>query len=300
MSSSFRILLTSLLPEHRGWLADALRQRSATDVCESSEAELYSELISELPDASVICLEEINKSSVPYVVRLRSLVGEGPILVIGRLEQPSLAAEIIRAGADELILTPAVHSAVISAVVCAVERAVRKDVSAVCSRTGEEPQVRGLFQLLSTTAGVSFVVESIVDLSRGYIGTSFERHLKLTLHEAVRNGFEHGNLGLSSEEKGALCEAGEFDAEVSKRELQTSFRDRPLRVGFSISRSSFECTIEDVGSGFDWRKNFSDESQTTTSTKLHGRGIHLMRSFYDELFYNESGNFLTLRKRLNS
>jgi CheY-like chemotaxis protein len=114
--------------------------------------------------------------------------------------------------------------------------------------------------------------------------------LRLALNELLINAVEHGNCGITYEEKSAWLEGGKYigelirekkkDPAVSRRMVTFEYRLGPAFAGF---------TIVDEGRGFDWR-NLKDPKNAENLLKLHGRGINIARHVTKNLTYNEAGN----------
>ncbi len=61
-----------------------------------------------------------------------------------------------------------------------------------------------------------------------------------------------------------------------------------------VKRGRFLISVEDQGSGFDWRKAWNNEADTS---ETHGRGIQIFRRYADTVRFNSKGNAVTLLKR---
>lgn len=109
------------------------------------------------------------------------------------------------------------------------------------------------------------------------------------LSELIVNAVEHGNLGITYEEKSRLMEEGRWDAEVERRLQLPEYRDRSVRVEVRRENAETLYAIHDEGKGFDWREylEFSPERAFDT----HGRGIAMSRHVsFDEVEYIGRGN----------
>lgn len=72
--------------------------------------------------------------------------------------------------------------------------------------------------------------------------------------------------------------------------------EKPARVSLSITPEEVRVTVRDEGPGFDWKK-VSNPTEEENLMKVSGRGIFLMRRFFDAVEFNEAGNEVTLIKR---
>jgi CheY-like chemotaxis protein len=116
----------------------------------------------------------------------------------------------------------------------------------------------------------------------------------IALNEALLNAILHGNLELSSdlrqEDDEVFRDLGE------QRRRQTPDRDRRVHVRARLSRSESVYVVEDEGPGFD-PATVPDPTDPANLERIGGRGLMLIRTFMDEVEYNEKGNRITMRKR---
>lgn len=117
------------------------------------------------------------------------------------------------------------------------------------------------------------------------------------LQELLVNAVEHGNLGISYAEKGALLLDGLWQNEVERRLGLPEFRERQVMVDFERRHDELCFIIEDQGEGFDWSGylDFSPER----AFDLHGRGIAMAGKIsFDQLVYEGRGNRVVASLRL--
>jgi phosphoserine phosphatase RsbU/P len=109
------------------------------------------------------------------------------------------------------------------------------------------------------------------------------------LTELLVNAVEHGNLGVTYEEKSRLNSEGTWIAELHRRRELPENRDK--RVEFEVERTPAEVrfTIRDEGPGFDWQKYLDVDPKRAFDN--HGRGIAIARGMsFDRLEYHGRGN----------
>ncbi|MFN9719195.1 MAG: ATP-binding protein [Planctomycetota bacterium] len=118
-----------------------------------------------------------------------------------------------------------------------------------------------------------------------------ENHFCMALEEALNNAFYHGNLEISSE----LKEDGSsrFMEQAAERQQLVPWRDRFVVVTELVSPFGAWITIQDEGRGFNVQAAI-DRCNDPESLLASGRGLLLMRAFSDELFFNHTGNEVTL------
>lgn len=119
----------------------------------------------------------------------------------------------------------------------------------------------------------------------------------VALEEALLNAMVHGNLEIDSDVREESFVA--FDAHVEERRRESPYRERKIHVEGSFDRERASFTIRDEGHGFDV-SSVPDPQLPENVLKASGRGLLLMRSFMDEVVYNEKGNEVRLVKRRSS
>jgi CheY-like chemotaxis protein/anti-sigma regulatory factor (Ser/Thr protein kinase) len=120
-------------------------------------------------------------------------------------------------------------------------------------------------------------------------------NLKIGIEEIITNAIEHGNLGISFEEKSTAIQEGRLAELIADKGRQSDAAGRAVRITSRLSPDLFEITIRDDGRGFDWRLLPAVEPENLLA--FNGRGIFLTKIYFDEVSYNGSGNEVTLRKR---
>jgi anti-sigma regulatory factor (Ser/Thr protein kinase) len=114
--------------------------------------------------------------------------------------------------------------------------------------------------------------------------------INLALTEMLINAIEHGNCGISYDEKGAWLDAGgAIGALIEKKCQDPEIRARRVLFEYTITPAKSTFHIADQGQGFDWRK-VKDAADSENILELHGRGIMLTQSCTQNLTFNEQGN----------
>lgn len=111
--------------------------------------------------------------------------------------------------------------------------------------------------------------------------------LQMTLMEFLTNALEHGNLGITYEDKTKwLMEGKDMIQLLEERNKDPLYADKKIHISYKIGKMKSTFVIRDDGEGFDWRKYL----QNNVSEELHGRGIALSRELAKRISYNEKGN----------
>lgn len=108
------------------------------------------------------------------------------------------------------------------------------------------------------------------------------------ISEILVNAIEHGNLGITSEEKLQLQKENRWLSEIERRLQLPEHRNQYVNVEVTQSASEMRLHVQDDGKGFNW-KAFKKVNANNESTQ--GRGILMAeRLAFKSLEYSEKGN----------
>jgi CheY-like chemotaxis protein/anti-sigma regulatory factor (Ser/Thr protein kinase) len=111
----------------------------------------------------------------------------------------------------------------------------------------------------------------------------------LGLGELLVNAVEHGNLGITYDEKTDLYENDQWKAEVERRLLLPENRDKQVVVQYEHLDGELRFLITDQGEGFDWKPYLEIDPARVFDT--HGRGIAMAAKVsFDSIQYQNRGN----------
>ncbi|NLG18234.1 MAG: cyclic nucleotide-binding domain-containing protein [Fibrobacter sp.] len=114
--------------------------------------------------------------------------------------------------------------------------------------------------------------------------------LSVVVHELLANAIEHGNCGISYDEKTReLDGGGDIQRLIKKRCEDPAIAARRVLFEYTITRASSKFRIVDQGTGFDWRA-VPDPTSGANCFMSHGRGILMARAFTKNLTFNDAGN----------
>jgi len=114
------------------------------------------------------------------------------------------------------------------------------------------------------------------------------------LGEALGNAVDHGCLELDSEVREETT--AEYAKLRQERALQAPWCDRKVRVTERITPDVVNYVIEDQGGGFDV-SSVPDPRDPENLLRASGRGLMLIRTFMDEVTFNDRGNVINLTKK---
>ncbi|WP_246051883.1 response regulator [Leptospira idonii] len=108
--------------------------------------------------------------------------------------------------------------------------------------------------------------------------------------EILNNAIEHGNLGITYQEKTELHNNDKLMEEIFNRLELPEYKDKFVQVLFDKDGEKITIVIKDQGKGFDWQKYLSLQAMTKNAFKTHGRGIFMARKLsFDDLTYLDNG-----------
>lgn len=113
--------------------------------------------------------------------------------------------------------------------------------------------------------------------------------LAVGLSEIFTNAVEHGNLGITFDEKARLIADKRLAKEIEARLDAPLGRTRFVEVLFERLPEEIRISVRDEGAGFDWRRYM--DLDTSRAFSAHGRGIAMARRLsFDRLEYRDPGN----------
>jgi anti-sigma regulatory factor (Ser/Thr protein kinase) len=143
---------------------------------------------------------------------------------------------------------------------------------------------------ISVYAGMGAMLLS----QRGLIAQAKKMPLQLALSELIVNAVEHGNCGITYDEKTAAMDQGLSVTElVAEKCKDPVIRAKRVEVLWDIGQESTSFVIRDEGRGFDVRAHLK-KIVAQDNLSLHGRGIKMASMYATELRYNDTGNQVTI------
>ncbi len=116
----------------------------------------------------------------------------------------------------------------------------------------------------------------------------------VALEEALLNAAYHGNLEVSSTLRETDYSA--YYELARERATLRPYSDRKIHVEVDLSADQIRYVIHDEGPGFD-PSTLPDPTDPANIERPCGRGLLLMRTFMDEITFNDLGNEVTMIKR---
>ena len=233
-------------------------------------------------------------SGLELVSRLVASHPEIPVILMTGKGSEDTAVKALKAGAASYVPKGSLHQHLLTTV---------QDVLEMVDDRSSHTQLmtclrRGQFQFtLGHDAGlIPLVINHVQSLvtSVGLCDEASVIRVCIALEEALRNALFHGNLELTSEQREG--DPDEYQKLIDARTSMTPYTDRRLQVTIEVTPTTGRFVIRDQGPGFDPAK-LPDPTDPENIEKVSGRGLLLMRTFMDEVSFNETGNEVTMIKR---
>lgn len=121
--------------------------------------------------------------------------------------------------------------------------------------------------------------------------------LRISLREILINAIEHGNLGITFEEKSKAIVNGTYLDFLAERQKDPEKMKKKIEIEYSVNPEKVVYKVTDEGKGFDHGKIMGINPIDVNKMLLgHGRGITMAKNTFDEIQFNKKGNQVTLVK----
>jgi len=158
---------------------------------------------------------------------------------------------------------------------------------------------KGRYAITNNVTHAEILSQRLGERLARYFSPSELATIRICFREILINAIEHGNLGISFDEKTQEIEAGDYMEFLIKRQREERFQSRRVYVDYLINERSLMFRITDEGDGFDHKKFIARADEDPYIAMLeHGRGIIMTRNVFDSVVYNEKGNQVILTKRI--
>lgn len=259
--------------------------------------EALDSISAELPD---LVLTDLRMPSMDGLELVETLKQDHPLLPVVLMTSKGserIAVRALKAGASSYVpksvlkleLADTVRQVLEIAETTRRQREILRYLSK-CETTFElanDPKLLGPF--------VGYLLENLNRL--GFGNESMRTQMGIALLEALSNALIHGNLQLDSGLR--RTDREEFDRLVEERCQQDPYRKRRIHCLVKESMERIEYVIRDEGAGFD-PNSLPDPTTPENLLNVCGRGIMLIKTFMDEVVFNQRGNEIAMTKRIDS
>jgi len=251
------------------------------------------------PDLVVADVNMPLMDGLGLVTQLRSRHPEVPVILMTAYGSESLAIEALEKGAASYV--PKVQLAerltkTVSDVLAMVRAGRTQEQLLRCVKRAEYDM-----ELENDPALIDPLLELVGQMLSGMGLCDFTGRLQvgIALKEALLNAIFHGNLQISAAEVEEVGDRliGEYELSlVDRRRSEEPYCRRRVYLHVCIQPDEARFVVRDQGSGFDVSA-VPPPNQPGALEPERGRGLSLMRTFMDEVQFNEKGNEVTMVRR---
>lgn len=108
------------------------------------------------------------------------------------------------------------------------------------------------------------------------------------LTELMVNAIEHGNLGITYDEKTALIDSGRWYEEINRRLVLPENQHKTATITFTSNPNAIVVSIKDQGEGFQWQQYL--DLSLSRMTHPNGRGMATAKLSFTTMEYCGKGN----------
>ena len=284
----------------RRLVCEFLRKESQWTVEDAANGvEALARMKSSAPDLVLTDLNMPEMDGLELVNALRLHHPGVPVILITAYGSETLATEALRRGASSYVPKSQLTDKLLDTMeeVLSLARADRTYERLIGCLTRTE----FTFRLENDPALIDPLVDLVQQMVAGMDLADFTGRLRIgvALKEALLNALFHGSLEITPDEMQQVQNTLLSDEELSlveQRANEASFRDRKIYVDARISKEEARFVVRDEGPGFD-TTTIPDRSPSRALEPRCGRGLSLVRTFMDEVTYNDVGNEVTMVKR---
>jgi CheY-like chemotaxis protein len=251
------------------------------------------------PDLIVTDLQMPNRNGLELVAAVRMHHPNVPIILMTGHGSEDLAVEALHRGAANYVPKPQLGERLLDSVdeALTLSRADRThDQLISCLKQCEFD-----FQLDNEPGLIDPLVELVQQMVAGMGLTDATGRFRVgaALKEALLNAIYRGNLEISFKQmqdtRVSLLE-GKAEDLLTSRQKAAPHKDRKVRVHIAMDDRQARFVIADEGAGFD-PSLVPAAGQPGSLDPETGRGLVLMRAFFDEVTFDNGGREVTLVKR---
>jgi len=276
-----------------------LLEQSGHDVLHCPDGHQGLQTLSDHPvDVVITDMEMPEMNGLDLVQRMREDFAHVPAILVTSKGSEKLAADALRKGAASYVSKSDLDQ--LHATIEEVLGILRSDES-YTKLIGTLTKNVFVFDLPNDPTLISPLVGLLMQVGSGMnlLSNLDLVRLGIAIEHAVLNAIFRGNLELPPDQTpdrhAAIYEGAKTDP-MKQRLQEAPYMDRIVRVEAIASIQAIRIVIRDQGKGFDTSR-LPEAGDPKLLLKEGGRGLVLMTSLVDQIFFNDAGNEVTLIKR---
>ena len=152
--------------------------------------------------------------------------------------------------------------------------------------------------LKNSIGEVAGLIKDICSEISGFIDEANINIFAAALYEVAINAIEHGNLGITYETKKEWIEKNIYHEKLSELLKTEKAKNTFVEISLKIKDDCITLVVKDKGTGFKPKKEM-DKIKHEGFARNSGRGMIMVKSYFDSVKYNKTGNSITLLKKIN-
>lgn len=245
------------------------------------------------PDLIISDVDMPYMSGLELLEIIRKEDHETIVIIVTSMSSQDVATKAMELGANNFLRKDACRSDLVPLLLKyeSIARSIshRRQIEAMITER------KMTFYLDNQLDGLPETVNKIMNETGSAISPIDKTSIQLGLIELLVNAIEHGNLGITYEEKTRAMENNTLRLLYHERMVQEKYHERKVKVEFHQDAVGYEWIITDQGEGFDW-KDLIDPVDDASLYMTHGRGIFLAQFQFDEIEYIGKGNVVRAKK----
>jgi CheY-like chemotaxis protein/anti-sigma regulatory factor (Ser/Thr protein kinase) len=287
------VLVVDDSPVDRRLVGALLAKTPNIDVLYAADGEEALSVLSQRrPNLVVTDLIMPNMDGLELVAAIVSKYPLVPVILMTGKGSEEIAVQALKAGAASYVPKSVVQNLLVETVENVLSMAQEEQTQAKLSEC-----MTGCYFVIENDASlISAMVKYVRSFVRrtGLCDETNSIRTCVALEEALNNAMFHGNLEIDStlrEQDRTL-----YRTLIDERRRAEPYGSRRIHVDIRVTATHGEFVIRDEGRGFDPRQ-LPDPTDPLNIEKPSGRGLLLMRTFMDDVSFNDRGNEVTLVKR---
>lgn len=249
------------------------------------------------PDMVISDINMANMDGLEMLKRIKFLKPECVVIMLTAFNSEEFVVKAMQSGANNYLKKPARREQLIA--LLRKYTAFVEDVKQIKNIAEYEKEHSFTFQFKSNIEIIPAICTYLIDETGACFEEDIALDVKLGLGELILNAVEHGNLGITFSEKNEAVQDDILQNLYIERLLDKKLADKLVTINFKKNEEMCMWEIEDEGDGFD-PDAIPNPLSEEGILRLHGRGIFICRFHFDDLFYNEKGNKVTIVKRISA
>jgi CheY-like chemotaxis protein/anti-sigma regulatory factor (Ser/Thr protein kinase) len=287
------VLVVDDSPVDRRLVGGLLSKAPNIEVLYAADGEEALQVMSQRrPNLVVTDLIMPNMDGLELVAAVVSKYPLVPVILMTGKGSVEVAVQALKAGAASYVPKSVLHNLLLETVENALSMSHEEQTQAKLNEC-----MTGCYFILENDA---MLITAMVKYVRSFVrrtGLCDETNSIRTcvaLEEALNNAMFHGNLEIDS----AVRENDRtlYRTLIDERRRMEPYGSRRIHVDIRVTPTHGEFVIRDEGRGFD-PGQLPDPTDPLNIEKPSGRGLLLMRTFMDDVSFNDRGNEVTLVKR---